>query len=247
MLQDQPYIHTKSDREFHFSEMKRYVEEKQEMDIFLEKLISPFLVGKRLKILDAGCGIGHLIYWLNKINPESTFLGVDQTPFYIEEGGQKLHKGVHNVSFEIGKIEDLPPKYSKVFDISVSRMVLSWIPYYESFIRALLEVTRKHIFISSLFYDGDIDFITKIREFQSESGKNDFTRYYNVYSLPQFKRFVFDLGVKNMDVQNFEIMVDIPKGPVDKMGTYTENLANGRRLQISGAVLMNWKWIRIDL
>jgi hypothetical protein len=31
------------------------------------------------------------------------------------------------------------------------------------------------------------------------------------------------------------------------MGTYTERLEDGRRLQLSGAVLMSWKVIRLDL
>lgn len=247
MNQEQPYLDVKNERAFHFSEMKRYVEEKQEMDKMLEKLISPYISRKKTRILEAGCGIGHLLYWLNQMSPESIFLGVDQTPFYIDEGAKKLHEGAKNISFEVGKIEDLTSKYPKAFDFSVSRMVISWIPYYETFVKALLAMTKKHTFISSLFYDGDIDFITKVREFQSESGKKDFTRYYNVYSLPQFKKFVLSLGAKNIDVQNFEMPIDILRGPIDRMGTYTEKLEDGRRLQISGAVLMNWKWIRIDL
>jgi len=40
----------------------------------------------------------------------------------------------------------------------------------------------------------------------------------------------------------FEIDIDLAKPP-DGMGIYTETLANGRRLQISGPVLMNWYFI----
>ena len=46
---------------------------------------------------------------------------------------------------------------------------------------------------------------------------------------------------------DFDIGVDIEKPPVDFMGTYTEKLENGKRIQISGAVLMSWKIIRIDI
>jgi hypothetical protein len=31
------------------------------------------------------------------------------------------------------------------------------------------------------------------------------------------------------------------------MGTYTEKLENNKRIQISGAIVMSWKIIRIDL
>ena len=52
---------------------------------------------------------------------------------------------------------------------------------------------------------------------------------------------------KNIEVYDFEIPFDIPKPPIDQMGTYTEKLVDGRRLQISGSMIMPWKTIRIDL
>ncbi len=106
---------------------------------------------------------------------------------------------------------------------------------------------KKHIFISSLFYDGDIDFEIKVREFQKDAGKTGFHSFYNVYSFPRFKEFALKLGAKNVEAHDFKIGIDIPKPPIDKMGTYTQKLTNGKRLQISGAVVMSWKIIRIDL
>jgi hypothetical protein len=108
-------------------------------------------------------------------------------------------------------------------------------------------MTKNYIFISSLFYDGDIDFEIKVREFKKELGKERFNSFYNVYSLPRFKEFVFGLGIKNIEVYNFDINIDIPQPPIDQMGTYTIRLENSKKLQISGAVVMYWKVIRIDL
>lgn len=34
---------------------------------------------------------------------------------------------------------------------------------------------------------------------------------------------------------------------INHMGTYTINLENGKKLQVSGALMMPWKVIRIDL
>jgi len=110
-----------------------------------------------------------------------------------------------------------------------------------------MAVTKEHIFLSSLFYDGNIDFITPIREFKTETGKEQFNDYYNVYSLPQFKKFVLELGAKNIETYDFDIDIDLPKPPNDKMIAYTEKLENGKRLQLSGAVVLYWKIIRIDL
>lgn len=236
----------KGDKEFHVSAMRKYAKKKQEIDKLLEKLIAPYIKNKKLKTLDAACGLGHLSFLLSKLAPKSTFLGVDQTAPFIEEA-KKLYGNQKNMSFEVGNVEDLPAKHQKSFDISVSRAAISWIPYYEKFVKALFDVTKSHIFISSLFYEGDIDFEIKVREFKKESGRGGFSEYRNVYSLPRFTRFVRELGAKKVGVRDFEIGVDLPKGPVDQMGTYTVKLENGKRVQISGAVLMNWKWIRIDL
>lgn len=239
------YFLEDTDKESNIAEMKKYVENKQELDTFLEKLIRPFISEKSLKILDACCGIGHIIYLLKQISPRSNFIGVDQTPYLIEEA-RKLYED-EKISFEIGDIYDLPIKYSKEFDISIIWKTISWIPYYDELLRTLCAVTKEHIFLSGLFYDYDIDFEIKVREFGEEAGKYGFTKYYNVYSLPSFKKFVYGLGAKNIEVHNFDITIDIPRMPLDQMGTYTLKLEDGRRLQISGAVVMSWKIIRIDL
>ena len=246
MKRQYTYFRGNKDKEFATASMKKYVEEKQEIDKFLEKLISPAIQGKNLKILDACCGVGHVLRFLSEISPESTFLGVDQTPYLIEEA-KTLCQDKKNISFEAGDVYELPSKYPKEFDISINWKTISWLPYYDQLLKALVDVTKKHIFISSLFYDGDIDFETKVREFQKEAGKEGFNVFYNVYSIPRFKEFVYGLGAKNIEVHDFEIGIDIPKPPKDQMGTYTVRLENGKRLQISGAVVMSWKIIRIDL
>ena len=76
---------------------------------------------------------------------------------------------------------------------------------------------------------------------------HDFTLYYNVYSLPRFKKFIYDLGAKDVHVYDFEINMDIPRSNVDYMVTYTMIVDNNKRLQISGAVVMFWKIIKIEL
>jgi len=240
------YFDGKKDKDFNINEMRKYVEKKQEIDKFLEKLITPIIKDKDFKILDACCGIGHIPYFLSDISPRSTFLGVDQTPYLIEEA-RKLCLDKKNISFEVADIYDLPARYQKTFDISLNLKTISWLPYYDQFLKAMISVTKKHIFLSSMFYDGDIDFEIKVREFKKEAGKAGYNSYYNVYSYPHFQEFVYGLGVKNIEAYDFEIDIDIPKPPRDMMGTYTVKLENGKRLQISGAVVMSWKIIRIDL
>ncbi|MFX1282100.1 MAG: class I SAM-dependent methyltransferase [Promethearchaeota archaeon] len=246
MARNYSYVKGEKDKKFIINSMRKYVDQPQEIDKFLMNLIEPKLKEPKLKILDACCGIGHLLYFLSDLSPQSSFLGVDKVPYLIEEA-RILNKKKRNVSFEIRDVYDLPLDYSKFFDISISWKTITWLPYYDEMVTTLIAITKKHIFISSLFYDGDIDFEIKIREFQKESGKKGFNAYYNVYSLPQFRKYVYNLGIKNLKVWDFEIGIDIPKPPPNQMGTYTVLLDNGRRLQISGAVVMSWKIIRLDL
>ena len=221
-------------------------EKKQELDKLLETLISPYLLKNKLNVLDACCGLGHISYMLGKKFSNSTFTGIDQTSYLIKEAKQ-ICNDQNNLSFFTKDIYNLPKKYHKLFDISINWKTISWLPYYEDILRVLFSVTKKHIFLSSLFYDGDIDFEIKVREFKKQSSKNNFNLYYNVYSLPKFKKYVYDLGAKKIQLYDFEINTDLPRPPIDQMGTYTERLTNGKRLQISGNIVMNWKIIRIDL
>ena len=239
------YHDKEKDKEFNISSMKKYLAEKQEMDKKLEEIITPYIKSKKLQILDPTCGSGHILYFLSEISPDSSFFGMDQTPYLIEEAKKLYNKS--NIKFDVEDVYDIPEKYHKKFDISVCWKTLSWLPYYDEIMKSLFSVTKNHIFLNSLFYDGDIDFQIKAREYKKEKGKNDFTLYYNVYSLPRFKKFVYELGAKSIDVYDFEINIDIPRSNVDYMGTYTEKLSDGKRLQISGAVVMFWKIIKIEL
>lgn len=240
------YFDGNKDKEFNITKMREYVQNKQEIDKLLLKIISPFIVNKKLKILDACCGIGHISYLLNELSAESVFFGIDQSNYLIEDA-KKLCSDKNNMSFQVGDVYDLSKNLHKEFDISINWKTISWLPYYDQMIKDLMSLTKNHVFISSLFYDGDIDFEIKVREFKKEAGSEHFNSYYNVYSLPRFKEFVYGLGAKNVEVHNFDIEIDIPKPPIDQMGTYTVKLDNGKRLQISGAVVMLWKVIRIDL
>jgi len=240
------YFQKNKDKEFVISSMKKYYKKKQEMDKFLEKIITPYIKKKSLTVTDVCCGLGHIVHLLERISPNSQFLGIDETRYLIEEA-KKLNQNKKNINFELSNAYDIKSKYKKAFDISINWKTLSWLPYYDKMIESLFRITKNHIFLSSLFYDGYIDFEIKVREYKKEHGKNDFNGYYNVYSYPRFEEFVYSLGAKNIEAYDFQIGIDLPRPPPDQMGTYTYRLENKQRLQVSGVVLMPWKIIRIDL
>jgi ubiquinone/menaquinone biosynthesis C-methylase UbiE len=248
------YFQGDADKAFNVASMKKYVANRQEMDKALEEMIRPYVEADAPSVLDACCGVGHVVSFLSEMNPQATFLGVDQTPYLIDEA-KKLNepattlqmlagKGKTNVSFEVGDLFELPATYPKRFDLSINWKTLSWLPSYEDALKALFAVTKKHVFISSLFYEGDIDFEIKVRQHKKEQ---EGFHYYNIYSLPRFIRFAKEHGAKHVEVTDFQMPIDLPRGDIDHMGTYTLPLADGSRLQMSGAVPMLWKLIRVDL
>jgi len=130
--------------------MQKYFYQKQEMDKVLETLIAPAIQGRSLAVLDACCGIGHLSYWLSQLSPESTFLGVDQTPHLIEQA-RELCRENSKIRFELADAYALTTRYPEGFDVTLTWKTFSWLPYYDQMLRTLFAVTRKHIFLNSLF------------------------------------------------------------------------------------------------
>jgi len=235
------------EREHALQSMRAYLRNKPEQVKFFEELIEPYLENDSM-VLDACCGIGDLLYFLAQLNPNARFLGVDKAEFLIDEARTHFADNP-NVTFEAGDIYALADQFGqKSFDLSVCKQTLSWLPSYEKPVEELMSVTRRAVFISSLFYDGRIDFETRVREYTTDAGRDGYNAFYNVYSFPVFREFCLQRGAKDVVGFNFNIDIDLPRpANPDRMGTYTMQLQSGERLQISGALLMPWKIVRIDL
>jgi len=235
------------ERDYALQSMRGYLRNKPEQVKFFEELVGPYLKDD-VSVLDACCGIGDLLYFLAQLNPNARFTGVDKAEFLIDEARTHFADDP-NVTFEPGDIYALSDQFgANSFDLSVCKQTLSWLPSYEKPVEELMAVTRRAVFISSLFYDGRIDFETRVREHTTEAGRDGYNAFYNVYSFPIFREFCLERGAKDVVGFDFNIGIDLPRpANPDRMGTYTVQLVSGERLQISGALLMPWKIVRIDL
>jgi ubiquinone/menaquinone biosynthesis C-methylase UbiE len=235
------------EREHALQSMRAYLHNKPEQVKFFEEIIRLYLKDD-VSVLDACCGIGDLLFFLSQLNPNARFTGVDKAEFLIDEARSHFADN-SNVTFEPGDIYALAEQFGKnAFDLSVCKQTLSWLPSYERPVEELMAVTRRAVFISSLFYDGRIDFETRVREHTTEAGRDGYNAFYNVYSFPVFREFCLERGAKDVVGFDFNIGIDLPRpANADRMGTYTVQLQSGERLQISGALLMPWKIVRIDL
>ncbi|MCK4911464.1 MAG: methyltransferase domain-containing protein [Thermodesulfovibrionales bacterium] len=199
---------------------------------------------KGLHILDACCGQGRLIHFLSKFAPEQNFLGVDIVEDFIDEGRERF-RGVKNVRFERGNIFDLSDTYGKDFDICINYKTLSWLPSYEEPVRQMINVTRERIYITSLFFEGDVDFSVRVHE--NQMGRDVYT-YLNTYSMPRFTEYCIGLGARNVEFHDMKLDLDLPESEdPDVLDTFTRRLDDGQRLEITGVVLLNWKLVVIEV
>jgi len=216
---------------------------KTEQTKSLERLITPYLLPGS-KVLDACCGGGEATYFLSQLQPQATFLGIDCHEAALEQA--RRHVLSDRAKFESADLNQLERIYGdKTFDLVVCMKTLSWLPSYEEAIKNIVRVARKHVFVSSLFYDGWIDFEIKVKEHIKPWA--DFS-WYNIYSFPKFVEFCEQNGAKRVIDHGFSIEIDLPKPEnPDLMGTYTVRQSNGDRLQVSGALMMPWKIVQIDI
>lgn len=103
------------------------------------------------------------------------------------------------------------------------------------------------IFISSLFTDFLVDVSMRITEYRN----SDFAApvgpaIYNVLCLEKFKAGCLARGAKDVRAVDFNIDIDLPVPDHRVMGTYTVDLLSKKKLQVSGPVLMPWKFVAIQ-
>ncbi|GBR75487.1 malonyl-CoA O-methyltransferase [Candidatus Termititenax persephonae] len=216
----------------------------RQMDYLFGLLRKDFRGRTDLRVLDACCGYGRLVYFLNKFNSLQSYTGLDYSAVLINEA-RKMFKQYSNINFKTGNIFRLSEKYSKYFDYTINYKTLSWLPYYEQCVRGLMKATKNKIYLTSLFNDGDYDSICKV--YSQASRTTDFT-YLNTYSLPKFRHFCLINEAKQVRATSMKLSIDLKK-PRDKnkIMTYTQRLATGYNLEITGNTLLNWKLIEIVL
>jgi methyltransferase family protein len=196
-------------------------------------------------ILDAGAGAGANMKHLSDLFTDAHWTGVDLAGELVEIG--RKHLDPTRFTMRQGNLLKLEQDFGpRRFDVCFSIMTLSWIEDYEAAVQQMLAVTRGWLFILNLFSETDVDAFIQVTG--RRAGPHDgFKANYNVYSLPRFREFCRTLGAREIVAEPFEIDIDLPRPDHGGMGSWTERTADGRRLQLSGPLLMPWWFVAVRI
>ena len=95
---------------------------------------------KGLKVLDAGCGAGHVAVKLAERSAKVVAIDVSERLIHIAET-QNAHP---SVEYRVHDLSQRLPEYLETFDLVISNLVLNDIADYRGFICTLSEVTKKN-------------------------------------------------------------------------------------------------------
>lgn len=213
--------------------------------VYLREFVTRVLCGEERPgdVLEAGCGGGAKMLHLSDLFPAAHWTGVDLGEESIRIGRERLDP--RRFTMLQADLNELERTFgAKRFDISFSIMTLSWIDDYERAVQQMLAVTEKWLFILNLFSDTELDAFISVRG-RLPGPHEGLAAFYNIYSLPRFLRYCRQLGATEIVTEPFELDIDIPRPDHGGMGTWTDRMADGRRLQFSGPLVMPWWFVAV--
>lgn len=227
--------------EYHLRQYDNVYRSTQTMIDWLEHAGGGYLKTSEVQnICDMACGCGANLAYLASKFPQSNFLGIELEEMLVIEGRKRLC--APNADIIQGDWFRLDKKLENKFDGIISFQTLSWLSDYETSLKCLTSLNPKWIAISSLFYEGDVDYFIKVNDYtENEAFYKEMN--YNIYSLPRVRKTFASLGYRIFEYIPFDIDIDIEPPEKQERGTYTEKLANGKRIQISGGMMMPWYFI----
>src|SRR4051812_3126453 len=119
MLKQNLYIFDNSE-----IEQRRLLLQSELFQEYLREHAPAFVPMPPARILDMGCGIGHLAWELHNLYPQATVVGIDRDPEAIA-AARRHPDGEHKLNFVLGDIQEaLPPG---PFDLAYASLIMSYL------------------------------------------------------------------------------------------------------------------------
>lgn len=211
---------------------------KTEQQKFLEQLLRERHATEPTEIADIACGGGTLSFHLSRMYSATKFSLVD-----LNEDAIEIARSINDLcgerfTFHVGDIHRLPFADDK-FDAVFCWQTLSWIADAGRALSELIRVTKKggRVYVSALFnLHHDVDLYTRVYDHTVEPEGNHYVEY-NTFCEMTVKRWLDGL-CSTYELVEFSPDIDFSHDGRGR-GTYTM-MCEGKRLQISAGMLLNW-------
>lgn len=224
---------------------QKFLANKSEQQKFLEKLLIQLNVDPKV-IADIACGSGTLTYHINKIYPSANYILVDLNDDAINLAKENIKN--ENAQFLCESIYNLSSIDTASCDLVFCWQTLSWIENPEKALKELIRICKPNgkIFASSLFNKNyDVDIYSKVLDKTSKSSDEELFVNYNTYSEKTIRLWVSN-NFQKLIIHPFETSIDFEYNGRG-LGTNTIKLDTGKRIQVSGGMLLNWGILQIDI
>lgn len=170
--------------------------------------------------------------------------GIDISPEVIALGKRILsERKTENCELVTGDIFHLDKSLIGRFNGVISLQTFNVLPDYRGIAKAMCALSPSWIAFSTLGFEGMIDYNIKLYDYTKDKDGSYAEVFYNIYSLSLMKKYFEELGYSHFIYKEFEMDIDLPQTNKMGRGTYTIRTENGKRLQMSGAMIMPWYFV----
>jgi SAM-dependent methyltransferase len=209
-------------------------------------LLKPYYQ-RGLTLADIGCGGGHYLHSLRRLDPEINYTGVDATESYV----RMAREAFPEVPVYLGDIHALPFR-NESFDIVTCCNLISFLPPPPvTALKELLRIARKYVVLRVTI--GERNYIIKelrgptqgLREADLVKRESDLElfSYHNMYTESYYREVLHELSpgarlefIKDDSYQSFD-----NRNLTDATGTRVIGAQ-----QVAGNLLLNWQFIVIS-
>jgi ubiquinone/menaquinone biosynthesis C-methylase UbiE len=222
----------------------KHLAQKSGQQLLLESIISSNPPCLSTNIMDVGCGAGTLIFHVSKMYPAANFTLVDMNEEALSLANSVL-SDLPNKTFSCSSIYDLS-QFRNTQNIVFCWMTILCLDKPDAALYQLIDTLAPggKLYISSLFnLQHDVDIYAHFLDHTRASAKEGKMMQYNTLSSKTISEWLSG-RVESYKIHEFSPDFDLPLNSRG-IGTYTVKDDAGRRLQISGGMLMNWGILEI--
>jgi len=195
--------------------------------------------------LDVACGAGANIMYLSRSLRGFRWTGLDLAgDMLFPVAREHFAEAGLDVSLVTGDLFDLDQALGgRSYDLVMLLQTLSWLPDHERALAQLLGATKPGgwLVLSALFAEADVD--TECLVYDHAVVPELPPYHINVYSLRRIRAFCEMHGCREFRAQPFDIDIDLPRPDSGGLGTFTQTMQSGRRMQFTGPVYLPWMFV----